>query len=290
MNINYVKTAEFVRNWGDCINVYIYNKLSEKSCKVLSHTNTNDEPHYVICGSIMHFTTRNSIVWGAGLITNNVNYCIDHKIWVNKKIIPKKICAVRGPKTRQELKNIGIDCPNVYGDPAMIFPFLYNPINKKKYKYGIIPHYIDKNDNNVKKISSLHNVKMIDICIKKNDTIQTIIDEISECDVIFSSTLHGFILGELYSKKKKSFYVRFGNRVSGGDFKYKDHMESIGRDFYKMEPNQLYNILTGKIILEEQDYYNYTKKFDYTKYINSCPFINKDVKEKMIIFFQKYKL
>ena len=80
----------------------------------------------------MLFTKPNSIIWGTG--------CID-KGMIGEK--PSKVYAVRGPLTREELLKKGIECPEVYGDPALLYPMIYNPKVEKKYKWGIIPHYIE---------------------------------------------------------------------------------------------------------------------------------------------------
>ena len=91
----------------------------------------------MIIGSILDRGTKSSIIWGAGLISED-----------SEPIeIPKKIYAVRGPKTREKLLKSGIDCPEIYGDPALLLPKIYNPKIEKKYELGVIPHYIDKNNN-----------------------------------------------------------------------------------------------------------------------------------------------
>lgn len=56
-------------------------------------------------------------MWGAGVI-DDAKELPAH---------PKKVLAVRGPLSRKYLLDRGIECPAVYGDPALLVPKVYHP-------------------------------------------------------------------------------------------------------------------------------------------------------------------
>ena len=83
--------------------------------------------NYLIIGSsITKLTNERSIIWGAGAIDDEEPL----------RIKPKKVLAVRGPKTREYLLKNGVECPAVYGDPAMLIKYFYYPKIQKNYKLG----------------------------------------------------------------------------------------------------------------------------------------------------------
>ena len=72
----------------------------------------------------------------------------------------------------------------------MILPYFYYPEVKKKYKLGIIPHYIDKIKFNEIYMKNDEDVKIIDV----TQPIQIVIKDILECEMTISSSLHGIIV------------------------------------------------------------------------------------------------
>ena len=121
-------------NWGDDVNIPLIRALTGKKC-VLRHATLFDNVENLLCiGSIIEgFTDPYSIIWGSGAMHGrDVMQCS-----------PKTVLAVRGPLTRKDLLSKGIDCPEIYGDPALLLPFFYRPKVKKQYKLGVVPHYAD---------------------------------------------------------------------------------------------------------------------------------------------------
>ena len=203
------------KNWGDIISKFILEHFSGKKLKdndVLHFDEKGEIPHkngkIIGAGSSMVFTKPNDYIWGTG--------CIDDNSIGDK---PKKIYSVRGPLTRNLLTNIGWDVPEIYGDPALLFPKIYNPKITKKYKYGLIPHYVDYNTSHgLESINELENlgVKIINVTVG----IYEFIDQILECEFILSSSLHGLIAADAY--QIPNFRVVISDLILGGDFKYPD--------------------------------------------------------------------
>ena len=92
-------------------------------------------PIYSCIGSVMGwYETPRTIVWGSGMIKEDVIL----------RVVPKKICAVRGEESRSRLIAQGVDCPKQIGDPALLISQYYTPKPySKRYKIGVIPHYVD---------------------------------------------------------------------------------------------------------------------------------------------------
>lgn len=80
-------------------------------------------------GSIMTITYADSVVWGSGILrAEDSEQILKHRL-IGRKL---DIRAVRGPETRRILKEYGkYDCPEIYGDPAVLMPLIYSPQVKK---------------------------------------------------------------------------------------------------------------------------------------------------------------
>lgn len=223
VKINYnnrIISANNTQNWGDLIPYQILKELSKSDKIVDSDVFNVKNPHrgYKIysTGSVMGFTNNNSIVWGTGCIRPS-----------DIGGAPKKIYSVRGPLTREELLKKGIDCPEIYGDPALLYPRIYNPKIDKKYKWGIIPHYIEyetPQHNQIIRNLESKGFRVIDICAGK----EKFIDELLEVENVISSSLHGLIAADAYNIPNAR--VNISNRLIGNHFKFKDYCISVNRE------------------------------------------------------------
>lgn len=244
-------------NFGDALNVPLFQKfcaLNVIEANCISNKN-NDE--FMMIGSVLNQCNSNTLIWGSGIISKNLV----------PKIKPKTIFAVRGPLTREILINMDIDCPEIYGDPALLLPFVYSPTisEKRKYKLGVIPHYIDKSLDIIEKLKDNSDVLIIDIDTGRD--WKHFINEIHKCDSIISSSLHGVIVADAYNVP--NLWVEFSRNVYGNGFKFLDYYASVKRNVTKplnliegFELELIYQlILTWKPI-----------EFDHLKLIKAFPY------------------
>lgn len=110
-----------------------------------------EEANTIMVGSIAKFSKPGMLVLGSGIMTEYARVCPDSN-WV----------WARGPRTRKRVIEVGGTCPEIYGDPALLLPRIYNPtMIEKKYEVGIIPHYVDY-DQVKKEFSDANVIKLID--------------------------------------------------------------------------------------------------------------------------------
>lgn len=207
-------------NFGDDLNVPLVEHLSGKKVRLFNTLlRKRGKENLLAIGSIVeNFCNDESVIWGSGAMYGDRP--LQHK--------PKKVCAVRGKLTRDYFLSQGVDCPEVYGDPALLFPTFYTPTAKKKYKLGIIPHYRDFNLPHIKTFRDAH-LDVLFIQLQGYTCWQDIINQICSCERIVSSSLHGIILSDAYGIPNARMIC--SDAIEGGDFKYKDYMSGVGREY-----------------------------------------------------------
>ena len=216
------------------------------------------DTEYSFVGSLLGWlTTPKSIVWGSGIIRGK------DRIYSH----PKEILAVRGPLTRQRLLNEAIDCPEVYGDPALLLPLHYYPSIERRYKYGIIPHMGSLGNSALNKFKNNENIKIINF--RQYTSYQDVIDEMLSCEFIFSESLHGLIISEAYNIPSKWIDISLEKREKS-NFKFHDYFLSQGYDIEKAIDFNGLNISDLELIAK-QPYHNHYN-LDINKLISACPF------------------
>ncbi len=204
-----------IGNFGDAITPYIIRHFG----KEVEHNNSGD--HILMSGSILSESNENSIIIGSGFMSNSDQFKG-----------AKSIELVRGVLSRNKL---GVNCP--VGDPALILPLIYSPNVSKRYTVGIVPHYVDYDLMKHWESDLTH---VIDIT---ND-VEDFIDQICECELIVTSSLHGLIAAHAYGIKAK--WVTLSRNVAGDGFKFYDYLAGTNMSFIPQKINPKHPIeLTG---------------------------------------------
>lgn len=249
-------------NIGDDLNIPLLSAITGKFIIPLQWSiRSSHWKCYSVIGSIIPWWINgNTYVWGSGIKSTDAVFY--HK--------PRKVYAVRGPLTRQALVDNGVECPEIYGDPALLAPLAYSPqINTphmKKFRFGIILHENDYSDTNRINFADCHDesITFIDICYYSNWT--DVIDRMCQCKCIISSSLHGLILADAY--RVPSIWAKFNYDFGSGYVKFHDYFLTVGRDSEEIHQIDSYEDIQ-KLIIPKCN-----SKIDIRPLIESCPFDN----------------
>ena len=248
-------------NWGDALSPVLCRLLSGQPVKKMLWAHQH---RYFAIGSILGHANARAKVWGSGFV------------WPDEKLAepPQAVYAVRGPRTRARLLAQGIDCPETYGDPALLFPRFFNPTVEKKYAVGIIPHFSDKDTAWMKRQQCKPDprVRIIDV----EGGIEPFVEAVKSCELIVSSSLHGLICADAYGVP--NLWVKLSDILWGGSFKFCDYYESVGRD----TPTPVLPDEYTRLSKVTQHFRPYKVKMDLQPLIKACPFMAEDVRQKLL--------
>jgi hypothetical protein len=195
-------------NFGDALTPWLIKKISGRTAEHC-HGSLN-EPVLMVTGSIISDEVDGSVVWGCGFAN-----CMERVPDIGR------VCAVRGPKTREKLLAYGVDCPNVVGDPAILMPRFLPAAPEKKHHLAIIPHFVDYEAAK----AAYGEVDGVQV-VRLEDSVEDVVRQITECRMAVSSSLHGIIAAHAYGLP--CLWVKFSNKVLGCGFKFHDYFASGG--------------------------------------------------------------
>ena len=257
-----VKNGKIVKsNWGDDLNVYLLELLTGYNVIVANRSLYHilfKKSGFLCIGSILGFVgNKNSVVWGTGSLGYAQPILSE---------IPSKICSVRGPMTKELLGSYGYECPEIYGDPALLLSKYYMPSHNKKYRMGIVPHVSQKNEKFINDFADKHEDVVI-IDLQSYSLWTDIIDQINSCEFIISSSLHGLIVADSY--KIPNVWIKFPLRLAGDNFKFCDYLKSVHREVSL--PIEIASVEDLEKIYCRIDI-KYEAIIDYNMILESCPF------------------
>jgi pyruvyltransferase len=199
-------------NFGDMLSKPLLEHFTGKAVTLVGGGDYNK---FMVAGSIIETARPGDIIWGAGH---------NRKTFLNLPL-EVQILAVRGPITKSFIVEPKV--PEIFGDPAILLPLLYNPNMKKEYEVGLIPHYADKPLIAKDHVVQIEGKKISGHIIDIQADWKPVIREIKKCELIISSSLHGIIAAEAYGIP--AVWSVWGNSIVGGEMKYQDYFLGTGR-------------------------------------------------------------
>lgn len=200
-------------NFGDYISLKLVERIVGEPVKTFQRKPANNPKKLLALGSILSFADDGDVIWGTGLngkLPDKASYRF-------KKL---DVRAVRGPITRAFLQNtFSIPVPEVYGDPALLFPYLFPEFTKSKeplYDYIVIPHYTELH---------LFPRGLYSNVIYPTDPWDLVVKAILQSKFVISSSLHGIIIAEAYGIPARMLRVTETEPL----LKYNDYYRGSGR-------------------------------------------------------------
>lgn len=193
-------------NVGDYLSYIVVEWMKNRNGITDDTSKSGKTVHLYGIGSIIGAGFQNATIWGSGIIRDN-----GKKFWwrVFRKL---DIRCVRGPLTRKKLLDNGYECPEIYGDPGLLMPLIYNPEKPEdKEDYLIVAHYS-------------HSLEYNNVISTIADDYKKFVDAIVSSKKVISTSLHGVILAEAYGIP--AIWVRTNNVDM---FKVDDYYAGTGR-------------------------------------------------------------
>lgn len=199
------------RNFGDWLSPLLFEKLSGREAVFCMPKSLKFGSVTLGVGSVLHWVKKDRVadVWGSGIKTEDAEFRR-----------PRHVHAVRGPRTRRRILQLGYDCGETYGDPALLTPIFFPRERNPDCEIGIVPHFVDY-EIAQRLFSETRNIRIIDVTRPP----MQVVDEITSCRCVASSSLHGIILAHAYGVP--AMQLVFSNLVSGDGVKFADYAESF---------------------------------------------------------------
>lgn len=205
-------------NFGDYLSLKVVERIVGQPVRVYDKNTTTPEKKLLAIGSVLIFAANGDVIWGPGIKR-------DKDRATSYKFTELDVRAVRGPLTRHFLMtNFNIKCPEVYGDPALLIPYLFPEFKRKpnpKYDYIIIPHYTEEQLFPKEKYPNV---------VYPTEPWNVVIEKILDSKFVISSSLHGIIVAEAFG-----IPARLLRRIVKKEplFKYQDYYFGSGRWYFK---------------------------------------------------------
>lgn len=196
-------------NYGDKLTPWLVERISGEPPQFVQIADSGRK--LVGAGSVLNSVRRGCVVWGTGMLSKSdvADPRADYR-------------AVRGPLTARQIASQGGKPPAVFGDPGLLLPRWLAP-STKRHRVGIVPHYVHHCEA-LSRYESDANATVIDV----TGSVQEVTDQITACECIASSSLHGLVAACAYGIPHAR--LKFGRPLGGDDSKFADFYMGIGAE------------------------------------------------------------
>ena len=171
---------------------------------------TKSAKYVTSCGSIVRLCGDHALVFGSGIRSRE------------QEVAQPFIRFVRGPLTRERFLSEGVECPAVFGDPALVLPRVFNPRVEKTHDLGIIPHFTE-----VEAVLESWALKEGEIILDaRTNDVEAFVSQLVACRRSISSSLHGLIFSHAYRVPTR--HVILTDTIFGDGTKFQDHYATMG--------------------------------------------------------------
>lgn len=199
-------------NFGDAMSVSIVERILDQP--IVTTTNASSgHKKFLAIGSIANYAEEGDVLWGTGV---NGKYLKNS----DYRFASLDVRAVRGPLSRQFLMELGVVCPEVYGDPTLLLPKLFPEFQKPaspSQEYLIIPHFSD--EDLFRTLPNMVSVK---------EDWQEVVRKILNSKFVISSALSGIIVAEAFGIPAR-LIISPNENNSENIFKYADYYHGTNR-------------------------------------------------------------
>lgn len=229
-NLIYVHWGRIGKNFGDCLSPII---LKHYGFTPVFSTN-NDKSDIVIAGTLLQWLDKDydGFIVGVGGDDKKYNF---HKA---------KILALRGKLTQRNMENIEKNV--VLADPGLLIPLIYDSTQTKYWKLGIIPHFVDFEHPSICSLKEKLGEECKIINVRRDP--KDVINDITSCQYIVSSSLHGLIIADAYAIPNKRIVIRETMPAYFYDYKFDDYYSIYD---YKHVPLELSEDTSIEYLLSE---------------------------------------
>lgn len=228
-------------NFGDLITPYLLERYGLKP--VWSFPG---QAAIVSTGSVLQHLPRDYTgeVVGSGLISDEIP---------SGHLMNATVHSVRGRLTLESLGR-GQDGNVGFGDPGLLSSKF---VLRKKYpqwKIGLVPHFVDAENASIRELAKRFpdEIMVIDVCRYP----QEVWEDLANCEVILSSSLHGIICAD--SMSIPTAWLNLSDNVIGDGFKFRDYYSAFGEEAqsYKLRGEESLDELSGMTSTRDEDKLN----------------------------------